>query len=178
MLIQPKKSTKIDESLLQRTMIPYVNKDAVYLQEAYVDCEIPPTANNVLRSDTDYVVRGIFSIGGSCYIDDTGHFNAVEFNICYNQLFYIALAHGISQKLLKCVQHLTLDEYYEKQLSHIYITRLESNYKKVINSSNFSGTFRIKKAKKMQQMIIFKTEIEFSDYDDGLAYGEIDVVIT
>ena len=36
--------------------------------------------------------KGRFSIPESCYIDSTGHFNAVEFNICYNQLAYVLFA--------------------------------------------------------------------------------------
>ena len=36
--------------------------------------------------------KGRFSIPDSCYIDDTGHFNAVEFNICFNQLAYVPSA--------------------------------------------------------------------------------------
>ena len=33
-------------------------------------------------------LHGQFSIDDSCYIDDTGHFNAVEYNICFNQIAY------------------------------------------------------------------------------------------
>ncbi len=163
---------KIDDSLLQRTMITYSSKNAVYLKGVYIDYKIPS------GNDEDYVARGVFSIGESCYTNDTGHFNAVEFNICYNQLMYTALAHGVSKKLLNCLQDLTLDEYYNKQLPDVYITRLESYYKKVIDPNDFSGVFRVKKTKKTRKLIIIKTQIEFSGYGGGLAYGEVDLAIT
>jgi hypothetical protein len=37
---------------------------------------------------------GRFAILESCYIDNTGHFNAVEFNICFNQLAYVMFANA------------------------------------------------------------------------------------
>jgi hypothetical protein len=40
--------------------------------------------------------RAEFSIPESCYIASTGHFNAVEFNICYNQLAYSLMGSRIS----------------------------------------------------------------------------------
>ena len=171
MSIEQEKSEKIDDSLLKQTMIPYSNKNTVYLKEAYTDYKISS------GNDKNYLVRGCFSISQSCYINDTGHFNAVEFNICYNQLMYTALAHGVSKKLLNCLQHLTLDEYYKKQLPDVYITRLESYYKKIIDPNNFSGVFSIFNAKYSRKLIIIKTQIEFSDYNGGLAYGEVDLAI-
>src|SRR5688572_6040661 len=39
--------------------------------------------------------RGEFRIQESFYIADTGHFNAVEFNVCYNQLAYVLIGQCI-----------------------------------------------------------------------------------
>ncbi|MEO1375818.1 MAG: FcoT family thioesterase, partial [Cyanobacteria bacterium J06635_10] len=50
-----------------------------------------------------------FSIPESCYIDDTGHFNSVEFNICYNQLFYIIIAYLIKNQLLEVMKDWNLE---------------------------------------------------------------------
>ena len=50
------------------------------------------------------VGKGRFSIPESCYIDDTGHFNAVEFNICYNQLAYVLFAGVIDAGLMHKVR--------------------------------------------------------------------------
>jgi hypothetical protein len=56
--IQPDNFEKIDDSLLQQTMIPYANKGSVYLKEAYTNFKIASAVNSILRNDTDYVVRG------------------------------------------------------------------------------------------------------------------------
>ncbi len=176
MLMLSEDGEKIDDKLMQRTLIPYSGKGTVYLKEATAGFKIS-SIDYYLKSDQDYIVKGLFSISESCYIDDTGHFNAVEFNICYNQLIYVAIAHACSQKLLKCLLNLTLEEFYIKQLHNIYITHLESYYKRVINSREFIGVLGIKKCKKTRKMTIIKTEIEFRDDHDGLAYGEVDLVI-
>ncbi len=173
-----KKCEKIDEKLIQRTLMPYRGKSTAYLKSASTGFRLSETIDYSLKKDEDYIVQGQFSIHESCYIDDTGHFNAVEFNLCYNQLFYVAIAHACSQKRLNCLQDLTVSEFHKKQLPNIYITRLESHYKRVINSHEFVGIFRIKKAKRTRKITLLKTEIEFTDHHNGLAYGEVDVVIT
>ncbi len=170
---------KIDDELIRRTLTPYAEKGTVYLKEASTNAfKSSDTVSHTLKIGESYIVKGEFSISESCYIDDTGHFNAVEFNICYNQLFYVAIAHACSQKRLNYLQDLTLDEFYIKQLPNIYITHLESHYKRVIDSDEFSGIFRIEKIKRIRKMIILKTRIEFVDKNEGLAYGKVDVVIT
>jgi hypothetical protein len=179
MFVQQKNFEKIDEQLVQQVLTPYAHKGTEYLQEAYAECKSkdPHTVESVINHDTGYVVRGRFSITESCYIDDTGHFNAAEFNICYNQLVYVTLAHSVSQQLLHCLRGLTLEEFYRKQLPDIYITRLESFYKKPIDSRNFFGILTINKTKIIRELIIIKTEIEFSDDYKGWAYGNVDLAI-
>lgn len=167
----------IDEQFVQRTLIPYSEKGTVYLKQASTNFKVTDRVDQRVESDTEYKLKGEFSITESCYIKSTGHFNAVEFNICYNQLFYVAIAHACSLKLLNCVQHMTLDEFYLKQLSHIYIVRLESYYKKIIDPRSFWGVMNIKKTKSLKNLTLFKTGIAFWDSDDGLSYGEVDVVI-
>lgn len=169
------KGVKIDDSILERTLIPYKRKKTIYLKEAYAEYVINDPDSEP-ENTARYSVKGSFSIPESCYIDDTGHFNAVEFNICYNQLMYISFAYTIDKGLISAFD-LSLEEYYHKQLSNVYITHLESHYKHVINPRNFHGVFKINKAKKRQGLIMVDTDIEFSDDGNGLAYGNVGVVI-
>ncbi|NET10227.1 MAG: hypothetical protein F6K16_37115 [Symploca sp. SIO2B6] len=178
MLGQTEIRENIDANLIQRTLIPYTGKGTAYLKTASILSRSSNIIDNTLKSNEHYIVKGEFSIGESCYIDSTGHFNAVEFNICYNQLFYVAIAHACSKRLLSSLQDLTLDQFYVKQLPNIYITYLESHYKRVIDSSHFIGILKINKTKRMRKRVIFKTEIEFLDYNEGLAYGKVNTIIT
>ena len=68
----------VDPQLLARVLTPY-KPHCRYLRTAAVRYA---TARSIAAAS------GTFSIPESCYIASTGHFNAVEFNICYNQLTY------------------------------------------------------------------------------------------
>ncbi|MGD1700597.1 FcoT family thioesterase [Dapis sp. BLCC M229] len=156
---------------LQTISKPYSSKGTVYLQEASI------LSLGKLQSDSNYIVEGTFSIESSCYIDDTGHFNAVEFVICYNQVMVVSLAYATKKKLLLCLQEMTVEEYYKFWPSNIYITRLDSTYKSVINSKEFFCKFEVIKERKGAKLSILKTLIELSDRQGGMASGEVDLAI-
>jgi len=92
---------KIDNDFLLKALKPYSSKEAVYLQEASV--------LGKLGSDSNYIVQGKFSIESPCYVDETGHFNAVEFVMCYNQIGAVSLAYATQNKLLLCLEDLTVE---------------------------------------------------------------------
>jgi hypothetical protein len=100
-----------DGALLEKILMPY-KLNCRYLQKAHVEfgrLELakPDAGNNknLLRAE------GEFSIPSSCYIVDTGHFNSVEFNICYNQLAYYLLAECVQNKLLGNFLDWSSEEY-------------------------------------------------------------------
>jgi len=73
---------------------------ARYLKSAEITAFRAKAADD--KSKTALVTAGgRFSIPESCYIDDTGHFNAVEFNICFNQLAYVAFGKCLEANILK-----------------------------------------------------------------------------
>ena len=167
---------KIDDSILERTLIPYKRKGTIYLKDAYAKHAHVNNSDSDIQNTVLHSIKELFSIPESCYADASGHFNAVEFNICYNQLIYVSFAYGIDEGLIPAFDDLSLDEYYRKQFSDVYITHLESHYKRVINPRNFYGVLKINKAKKRQGLIMFDTDIKFWD-DDGLAYGSVNIVV-
>ena len=169
----PQSPLPIDPKLIQKTLEPYGTRGTIYLQQAAVK----PMAEDSEDNDNDYAVTGQFAIGESCYISETGHFNAVEFNICYNQLFYVTLAQACATQAIEPLKDFTLDDFYQKQLSSIDITRLESFYRRPINSNAFTGELTLWKIKVMKSLIVIKTEVEFSDTNKGLAYGSVDIAI-
>ncbi|AFY40360.1 hypothetical protein Lepto7376_4249 [[Leptolyngbya] sp. PCC 7376] len=176
--MKTKVSEKISPTLIQQILIPYESKNTAYLKAANIISRSSDLDQDQTKGSNDYVIQGDFEITESCYIDDTGHFNAVEFNICYNQIFYVAIANACFDQSFQYLRDMTLEEFYKKQLPNIYITRLESHYKKTISPKNFEGILSIKKARKIRDVIFFRTQIDFTDHNEGLAYGEVDVVIT
>ncbi len=170
-MIQTEYLQKIDNDFLLKALKPYSSKEAVYLQEASV------LSLGKLRSNSNYIVQGKFSIESPCYVDETGHFNGVEFVICYNQIGAVSLAYATQNKLLLCLQDLTVEDFYILYMSGIYITRLESTYKSLINPKEFSCKFEVIKERKGSRLSILKTLVEFSDPQGGIASGKVDLAI-
>jgi hypothetical protein len=122
------------------------------------------------------LARGEFAIPRSCYIDDTGHLNAVEFNICYNQILYAHLASLIVQRITPAMRHFTLERFKERHLPDVLIHSIQSTYKRPIDPRRFQGKMAITEAVNRRKFVYFKTRCAFWDDDGGKATGEISVV--
>ena len=72
---------------LARVLVPY-RDNCKYLKR--IAFEYLPASADVSpdQSEASLTAHGDLCIAESCYIDSTGHFNAVEFQICVNQLMY------------------------------------------------------------------------------------------
>ncbi|MEV0294823.1 FcoT family thioesterase [Nocardia sp. NPDC050710] len=162
-------ATADDIALLARTMRPYVRKGTVYLKQARA----------TRRGDT-VVGVGEFGIAEPCYIDDTGHFNAVEFNISFNQIFYYTLAAAIRDRLIPELANWTLDDYWERQLPAILITRFDSRYRRPIGSRAYTAELtigRVEFRNRTRPLFAVQSHIEFTDAAAGCASGDIEVVL-
>jgi hypothetical protein len=156
-------------ALLMRTMQPYAGKGCVYLKRSSVS----------MRSGLA-VGSGDFSIAESCYIEDTGHFNAVEFNISYNQLFYYTLAECIRDGLLPQFSGWTLTDYWPRQLPNILIHRMSSSYSRAIDSRSYRGVMTITDIgfrNNSRPLVTVETHVEFTDDNGGRAAGDVSIVI-
>ncbi len=124
-----------------------------------------------------WFVQGEFSIPESCYIADTGHFNAVEFNICFNQVCYVAIAYLIQNNLAEAMEGWDLENYKRRQLSDFLIAKYSSAFKKPIDPRNFQGTLSIKKCNARGNLIMMKTSCAFYDNNEGWAEGDVTIAI-
>ncbi|MFD9433472.1 FcoT family thioesterase [Streptomyces sp. NPDC060002] len=116
-----------DEALLAQVLTPY--KDHCrYLRSAVVT-----------EIDGRATARCEFAIPESCYIDDTGHLNSVEVNICFNQMMYFLVAKCVQEGLGAGFESWTLDDFFERQLPDILIARFAANFRRPIDSRAFSG---------------------------------------
>jgi len=137
------------------------------------------------KSDLDLVDGKLtslneFSIPESCYIDDTGHFNSVEFNICYNQMMYYTIAKSVNEQLAPEFSKWTMSDFWQKQLPDILITRFASKFRRAIDSNDFKAIFSIERSlvsRKSSPTLFLKTRCEFWDGGSGHAEGEIDLAI-
>jgi hypothetical protein len=121
-----------------------------------------------------------FEIPKSCYINDTGHFNSVEFNICYNQMMYYLIAKSVKHRLMSAFQNWSLADYFRKQLPDILIVNFKSRFKHPIQPRQFFGEvdFVQTKVSTLAKPIIYlRTLIRFYDKKKGYSEGETDLVI-
>ena len=156
-----------DPALLHQVLLPY-KAHCRYLLNAHLEHaeQTGGSARSLLVA-----AQGQFSIPESCYIADTGHFNAVEFNICYNQLAYFLLA--------SCVQHRleplaawSLDEYRRRQLADFLIVQFSSAFRRQMKSDRFTGRVEIHRVMNRRGSLFMKTYCRFEDGHGGLSEGE------
>lgn len=161
----------ISDAFLAQILRPYKD-NAKYLKSARLLQYYEPALGTPLSKEQDDLVtiEGRFSIPESCYIDDTGHFNAVEFNICYNQLAYVlfgkCIQTGIFHKVVADWEqrvNLSFESFLKYQLSSMYIAKIEGAFLKPLNSKNFSARLTIARILLTPRTAFVYTKIGFSD---------------
>jgi len=151
--------------------------NARYLKAATIT-QIHAKASENARALALVTASGQFAIPESCYIDDTGHFNAVEFNICFNQLAYVMFGKcveaGIFHKL-RCerLKVPSLAEYKRDQLPAMVIVSIESRYYKQLNSREFTATLSLDKIASVGVAWFFSCSVSFADADGVKAKGAV-----
>ena len=161
---------------LARVLIPY-RDNCKYLQQ--ISFQYTPASAGVSadESEASIVAHGELSIAGSCYIDSTGHFNAVEFQICANQLMYALGAECARLRLLRAFGEMDLEGYYERQLSNVLITNVTSAFRRVVNPRRFRGRLQLDRSYCIRDRAFWECSLMYSDDDGGLADGNIVVTI-
>jgi hypothetical protein len=129
------------------------------------------------ESEASIVALGELSIGESCYIDSTGHFNAVEFQICANQLMYTMGMEVTRRRILRAFASMDVEGYYERQLPNVLITNVTSAFRKVMNPRHFHGKLQLDRAYCIRDRAFWECSLTYSDDDGGLADGNIVVTM-
>jgi hypothetical protein len=161
----------ISEPFVADILKPY-RPNAKYLRSGQITQFRDATQGGAGRAPVVTAV-GRFSIPESCYIDDTGHFNAVEFNICYNQLAYAMFGKCFDTGIVPRLRFLTLGEYKEHQLQSCFIASLESRFFKQLKGGDFRGELVVNKISAAGGALFCFTSIRFSDCEDVKAQGEV-----
>ena len=125
-----------DEELLHRVLTPYRAKRCEYLTSATV---VLKDEHEDARLSADCT----FLIPESCYIDDTGHFNSVEFNICFNQMAYYLVAKAVKESLIEPFSRWSLEQFWDRQLGDIFITDFKSSFRSAMSGRHFRGRIEI-----------------------------------
>ncbi|OSC39856.1 FcoT family thioesterase [Mycobacterium decipiens] len=157
----------IAEDLLSRVLEPYSYKGCRYL----IDAASKATADSV-------IAYGNFRIGESAYIRSTGHFNAVELLLCFNQLAYSAFAPAVINGDIPALRGWSIDDYYGHQLASMLIRSTSSRFRKPINPQKFSARLLCRDLQVIERKwryLLVPCAIEFWDEYGGAASGEIEL---
>ena len=126
---------------------------------------------------------GTFAIPESCYIDDTGHLNAVEVNICYNQLLYSMIATAVRDGDGPVFDTWTMEEFWRRRLGDILIAKISTEFRKPIDARAFRGelTFDRVVSRRLRPgaapFVAIDTTFRFSDDRGGAAAGSARIAI-
>ena len=153
------RDVEVEDELLHAMLRPY-KPHCRYLQRASVSAE--PLA-----------AEGDFSIPDSCYIESTGHFNAVEFNICFNQLAYVLVGAAVKRKLVPQWRAYTYERFKERQLGDMLIVKLESSFEGLIDPRGFRGELRVERMRAVGDIFFVDTSIAFSNGGEVRAHGKV-----
>lgn len=139
------------------------------------NCRYLKSAETLLV-DGNPAVRAEFSIPEPCYIEDTGHFNAAEFFICFNQMMYYAFAKAVKEDMLASAAGWQLGDFWKRQLDFV-IASVNSRFRREVSARRFFGEGRfvkiIQRVGGPRPLLIMDTTCRFWDDSDGRCDGEI-----
>lgn len=143
----------ISEEIINKALITYLAKNTRYLTKAQVS-----NSDNIIR------LNACFSIKESCYLyPGSGHFNAVEALMCFNQMLYVALLGGIENKMFPFYMHITPDEF-NRNRRKVYLLEFENiKFKKQINNNEFYGFIEIKPLHTVADKIYINCRLGFGN---------------
>jgi hypothetical protein len=166
------RKAEVEPSFIHRTLSPYASKGCVYQRTA---------VHSFHEDKHSHGTQATFSIPDSCYIDSTGHFNAVELNICSNQMYYVLWADIIRRREIQEIADWGEEDFKARQLPGMLIVRLSSEFRKPIDARNFEANGHIERMRVMgkapNRTLFLRTRATFTDQNDGLARCEIDFAI-
>ncbi|MEZ4295168.1 MAG: FcoT family thioesterase [Polyangiaceae bacterium] len=167
----------ISPELLSRVLIPYRDHCKYLLGASMEYRPIGPDVNRS-ASESSIAIEGEMSIGDSCYIDSTGHFNAVEFQICANQLLYTMGAECVRRGLVEAFAPIALEGYFDRQLPNVLITNVTSTFRRIIDPRSFRGRAELDRSYRMKDRVFWECSLVYTDAEGGLADGSVVVTMS
>jgi len=166
----------VSRELVDLVLAPYL-PPCRYMKQAFA--RTPDSAS----PGSSLALRADFVIPSSCYINSTGHFNAVEANICVNQLAYLLFAWSVQDAkehpFSAVVGPFDLGTFREKQLPNMWILTLQTSFRRAINPHGFQGTIEWTEAtRKRSNLLLLDMSFRFSDDVRGQAEGTVQFAIT
>lgn len=111
------------------------------------------------REKDGIILRSHLGATQPWYCDLTGHMNAVEFNLIFNQMMYIAIGQSIDWGWIPELEGYDKNYFMKKYWPDFLITKISSQFKAPLDVSSLYGTMRIKAIKKSSRHIFFELDL-------------------
>ncbi|MEU9191154.1 FcoT family thioesterase [Streptomyces sp. NPDC048484] len=166
-----------DPGLLEQVLRPY-RDNCKYLKAATITVEGDSLESGRITATCE------FEIPESCYIDDTGHFNSVEFNICFNQMFYYVAAKAVQEGFMYPFSRWSTEDYWKRQLADFLITDFRSSFRSAMSGRSFRGEIEVVDIAEWEgsdirdPLIVMRTQCRYWDEFGGESRGDISIAIT
>lgn len=158
----------MNDSLLSAVLRPYL-PDCRYLKE--VTFKAPEVAGAMPSA------QGWFQIPKAFYIEDTGHFNAVEFILCFNQIGYMLTVHCALTGAFPEMGPWSMDRFNENQLPNVLIVDVQASFPRGIDGKGFTAKLSIPWLERRSRHLFYDMLIEFTDALGGRAHGKVRVCL-
>jgi hypothetical protein len=168
-MLNPMKSEPaVSEELRRRVLEAYL-PNARYVHRARLTQAGDGTRPQLERPESWLRLDGSCGFQAPCYIAATGHLNAVEANITFNQLLYLLLAEVVRTGALAELRHWTLDDFFKAQLPDVLIADYHARFARPMRSQQYDGWLAIASARPRpsRKMLLLDTRAELHDPDGG-----------
>ena len=136
---------RVSRELLDRTLNCYL-PSVRYLVGADLEFSDNRTPFATEVGEVLSIARGRFTTRTNWYIDDTGHFNAIEFNLCYNQLVYTLLAQASESHVIpEFSARIPASRFRERQLTDVLIRRYQVTFDCPMKVDHFVGVVAVRR---------------------------------
>ena len=158
-MIAPQRSLSLSQESLEETLDCYL-PNVRYLRAARVT-----HAEGFLPFECDVgscvaVADGEFVAQPPWYIRDTGHFNSIEFNICYNQLAFVLIRYCVDMGLDSTLSdYIPKEEFVQRMLPSVLILRYSVAFERPMRAARFSGRLGILKVVNKMRRLFLQTRL-------------------
>jgi hypothetical protein len=152
------RTIQVDKDLLDRTLACYF-PHVRYLRSARIEFSDQHEPFETELGSCVAIGRGDFTGRPAWYIRNTGHFNAIEFNICYNQLAFVLLAQCIKSHAIPALSaHLPEHEFFARMLPDLVIHRYSVTFERPMLAPEFRASVGILKVVNKMGRLFLQTQ--------------------
>lgn len=163
----------------------FYRPECQYVKDAWLEYPDGYDPSRLIDNESEktfFRAHGQFSIPASFYVkqsDASGeyaalrHFNAVDANICFNQLAYVMLLEGCDKNLLNlCDLGFHPDDSRSRRsMVNMMISKINTTFVRPIAPNDFEGWVAARKIYKRKDLPFIDIEFQFEDKKGGLAVG-------